>query len=340
MLTKKEIESVENILSQKPKTVIVSHHNPDGDAVGSSLALYHFFKNEGFDVTVILPNPFPKFLKWMPGADQILIADRHARSAARAIKEAELLCVADMNAAHRAGDLLKNHIADSKAFKLLIDHHLLVEIDCDAKLSVPGTSSTCELVYDFIFKYLKRKNALTKEMAECLYSGIITDTGSLSHVCNSPRIYQILTKLMQAGIDGEDIHRKIYDNYSENRMRLLGFSLSQRMKVLPQFATSYIYLTKEDLKNFHFQPGDTEGFVNYGLSMDVVRFTAFFTERDGRIRISFRSKGDIDVSKFAREYFDGGGHHNASAAYHYDTLENTIAYFEELVRKHADILHP
>ena len=340
MFTKKEIEHVENIISQKPKTVVVSHHNPDGDAVGSALALYHFFKNEGLEVTVVLPNSFPGFLKWMPGAAEIVTADRHPRAAVRAVREAELLCVADMNAPHRAGELLCPHIADSKAFKILIDHHILPEIDCNAKLSVPGTSSTCELVYDFIFKYLKRKKILTKEMAECIYSGIITDTGSLSHVCNSPRIYQILHKLMQAGVDGEDIHRKIYDNYSENRMRLLGFSLSQRMKVLPEFSTSYIYLTKEDLKKFHFQPGDTEGFVNYGLSMDVVKFTAFFTERDGRIRISFRSKGDIDVSKFAREYFNGGGHHNASAAYYYDTLENTIAYFEGLVMKHADILHP
>ncbi len=337
-LSKKDVARLHELISTKPEVVIVSHHNPDGDAVGSSLSLFHFFSGIGCKVTPILPNPFPNFLQWMPGSENILIASKHLKTAQRLIREAPVLCIVDMNAPHRSGDDLKDAITESKAFKILIDHHIMPNIDCDVMLSTPKTTSSCELVFEFLFKYLKQKEHLTKEMAECLYSGIITDTGSLSYACNRKRTYEILAQLVKQGIDCEQIHRNIYDNYSETRMRLLGHTLANRMKVMPECATSYTYLTNDDLKAFHFQPGDTEGFVNYGLSMEVVKFTAFFTERENRIRVSFRSKGEIDASKFAREHFNGGGHHNAAAAYSYDTLENTIKKFEELVIKYKDII--
>ena len=336
--SQKDVARVHEVLSTKPEVVIISHYNPDGDAVGSSLGLYNFFTRFGCKVTSILPNPFPNFLCWLPCSENILIASKQLKAARTLIREAQVLCVVDMNAPHRSGDDLKDAITESKAFKILIDHHIMPNIECDIKLSTPKTTSTCELVYEFLFRYLKKKEYLSKEIAECLYTGIITDTGSLSYACNRKRTYEILAQLVKQGIDCEQIHRNIYDNYSETRMRLLGHTLANRMKVMPECATSYTYLTKDDLKKFRFQPGDTEGFVNYGLSMEVVKFTAFFTERDNRIRVSFRSKGEIDASKFARDHFNGGGHHNAAAAYSYDTLENTIKKFENLVTEHKDII--
>ncbi|MCQ2286437.1 MAG: DHH family phosphoesterase [Bacteroidales bacterium] len=337
-LTKNDVVRIEEVLATCPEVAIVSHYNPDGDAVGSSLALYHFFKNAGCKVTSILANQFPDFLHWMPGSGDILIAENHLKKAKSTIENAKVLFVVDMNAPHRAGENLCESITNAKGFRILIDHHILPNIECDAKLSTPKTTSTCELVYEFIAKYLKKKKEITRDIAECLYTGMITDTGSLSYACNRARTYQILAHLVKTGIDCEQIHRNIFDNYSETRMRLLGHTLANRMKVMPEYATSYTYLTKQDLKDFHFKPGDTEGFVNYGLSINTVKFTAFFTERENRIRISFRSKGSIDTSKFARENFGGGGHKNASAAYSYDSLEETIRRFEELVVLHKDEL--
>ena len=337
-LTSEEIQLAQDALTRSNKVVIVSHYNPDGDAMGSSLAIYHYCKGKGKDVHVILPNLFPSFLNWMPGADNIVVAAQHADKARKLFAEADLMFVVDMNAPSRFGSAFEECITDSKAFKILIDHHVSPIIDCNVKLSETQTTSTCELVYNFLFDELCDKEALTLDIAECIYVGMITDTGSLSYMCNHPETYLAISELMKKGVDGEAIHRKVYDNYSESRLRLLGLLLSQRLKIMNDYATSYSYLTKEDLIDNNFHIGDTEGFVNYGLSVGTVKFTAFFTERDNRIRVSFRSKGDFDVNKFARKHFDGGGHKNASAAYHYDTLENTMAYFEEVLKEYKDEL--
>ena len=338
MLKKEEIHIIKRVISQAKNVVIISHYNPDGDAVGSSLGLFHFFNNEGYNTKVILPNPFPDFLKWMKGSDTILVAQEKMKESVKLILDADLLFVLDMNAPNRAGNELGDAIVASKAFKILIDHHKNPDIECNIMLSTPKTTSTCELVYCFLFDYLKAKDRLTKEIAECLYVGIITDTGSLTYACNYPGTYKILSKLIKLDIDGEHIHRQIYDNYSESRIKLLGLSLSKRLTVLPDYATSFIYLTKQDLIDHNYKIGDTEGFVNYGLSLKSVQFTAFFIQRDNRIRISFRSKGNFDVSRFAKKHFNGGGHKNASAAYHYDTLENTIKYFEEIIKEYQQEL--
>ena len=331
MLKRTEIKSLRNQLSQPQSIVIVSHYNPDGDAVGSSLALYHFFKNTRHHVSVVLPNPFPDFLNWMPESEEIIITEKKNSGARKKIEEADILFILDMNAPHRSGKVLEQYIIDSKAFKVLIDHHINPDIDCDLKISNTQTSSTCELVYRFLFDELKYKDQLTYDIARCLYVGIITDTGSLTYSCNNPYTYTILNKLIKAGVDGEDIHRLVYDNYEESRIHLLGLCLSDRLKIMPEYATAFIYLSKEDLKNYHYKIGDTEGFVNYGLSIKSIQFAAIFIQRENRVRVSFRSKGHFDVNLFARTHFNGGGHRNASAAYHQDTLENTIAYFESLL---------
>lgn len=336
-MKKKDIITIQSALAISKKIAIISHYNPDGDAVGSSLALYHYFKESGFEVDVILPNPFPDFLSWMPGSDRIVIAECEKERAQKIVKNADMLLITDMNAPHRSGKILEPTIINSKAFKVLIDHHVAPDIEVDVMFSTVKTSSSCELVYRFLFDYLKRGTVLTKELATCIYVGIITDTGSLTYACNDYKTYLILSKLIRAGIDGEAIHRLVYDNYGASRIQLLGLSL-QRMRVLKEYGTAYIYLSSQDLKDNDYKMGDTEGFVNYGLTIKFVQFAAIFIQRGDRIRISFRSKGNFDVNQFAREHFNGGGHRNASAAYHHDTLENTMAYFESLLPQYQEEL--
>lgn len=336
-MKKKDILALRSALADTKKITIVSHYNPDGDAVGSSLALLHFFQAQGFEVHIVLPNNFPDFLKWMPGSEQIIIAENEKLKAKQAVKEADMLFITDMNAPHRSGKIVEHAIVNSKAFKVLIDHHLSPDIDAEVKFSTIKTSSSCELVYRFLFDYLKGKELLTLDIARCIYVGIITDTGSLTYSCNDPKTYQILSRLIRKGVDGEAIHRLVYDNYGESRIHLLGLSL-RRMQIKEEYATAYMYLSTQDLKENGYKVGDTEGFVNYGLSVKTVQFAAIFIQRGDKVRISFRSKGNFDVNQFARKHFNGGGHRNASAAYHADTLDNTIAYFESILPQYQDEL--
>lgn len=327
-----DIKKAREAIAKARKIAIVSHYNPDGDAIGSSLALYNFMENEGKEVHVIIPNHFPDFLAWMPGSEKIVVEQGHGSLAKKILKEADLLFVVDMNAPHRAGKVLENQIIKSKAYKILIDHHVNPDIDCDVMYSCAKTTSASELVYNFLYKKLKYgKDKLSLAIAQCLYVGIITDTGSLTYACNYPETYTTVHQLIKRGVDGEDIHRQVYDNYSESRMRLLGLLLSQRMNVIREKASSYTYLTAEDLKANHYKSGDTEGFVNYGLSIQGIIFTAFFSDRSDRIHVSFRSKGTFDVNCFARRHFNGGGHRNAAAADFYGTLEDAIAHFEQVL---------
>ena len=335
MLTLQEIDSFKLQLARSKKIAIVTHYNPDGDALGSTLAIFSHFQEIGFEVNGILPNPFPDYLSWMPFSEKLINAQKQLAKSLRLIEKADILILVDMNAAHRAGKELEEAINRSKAYKVMIDHHPNPSFDADLMYSTIYSTSASEMVYRFI-KEINPDQPISLNTANCVYTGMITDTGSLSYACNRPLIYQILKELMEIGVDGELIHRQVYDNYSESRLRLLGVSL-KNMVVMDKQATSYMYLTRKDLLDNHFKNGDTEGFVNYGLALSSVKFTAFFTEREGRVRISFRSKDDFDVNIFASTYFNGGGHKNASASYHYDTLENTINFFEEIVKNHPEL---
>ena len=335
MLNPSQISEIQQQLSKSHKIAITTHYNPDGDAVGSLLALRSYFTSQGYDVKCVIPNNMPEFYMWMPGADSIINAQKHFKEAKKILKEADILFLVDMSAEHRSGVDLENILIETTAYKVLIDHHLEPTAKCHLIYSDTNTTSTCENIYRFLNE-ITDKLFLNKEIATCIYTGIITDTGSLSFSCNDPETYCLIAELMKIGVDGEEIHRKIYDNYSESRIRLLGLCLN-KLKVLPHIGTSYMYLTREEMKTSNFKEGDTEGFVNYGISLKGIFFTAFFTERDKRIRISFRSKEGFDVNKFAQTYFNGGGHRSAAASYHYDTLENTIKYFEEIIEKHPEL---
>lgn len=338
-LKKIDIDKAKAAIDNSNKITIVTHYNPDGDAIGSSLALFNFFENMGKDIKIVVPSIYPDFLEWMPGTEHIIVEKGHARAAKAAIKEAELLFVVDMNTPKRAGDVLADYIEKATAKVILIDHHVSPDINCEVMYSCTQTTSASELVYHFLFKHLAYDESLLSiAIAQCLYVGIITDTGSLTYACNYPDTYKVLYKLIKRGVDGEDIHRKVYDNYSETRMRLLGKLLSQRMKVIPEKHTSYTYLSAEDMKACKYHVGDTEGFVNYGLSIKGIIFTAFFSDRGNRIHISFRSKGTFDVNIFARKHFMGGGHRNAAATDFYGTLAEAITHFEEALKEYEGVL--
>jgi len=324
------------LLSGKRNVLIISHPNPDGDSIGSSLALSRLLMKKGLEPTILVPNSIPSYLAWLPGASDIIIYERHVHKAKKAIQDAELFFFMDFNSINRLNDIGKE-LENSHKPLILIDHHLQPSDIFTVAFHTTEVSSTSELVYEFI-KKAGLKDLVDYEIATCLYTGIMTDTGSFSYSCNYPNTYYVTAELITHGINVNRIHNLVYDTFSEGRMRLLGHLLHNCMIVKPELHTAYMYLTLSDQKKFNFQPGDSEGFVNYALSIKGIRFAAFFTEKENMVRISFRSKGTFSVNNFARIHFDGGGHLNASGANSYRSLNDTIEYFESLLPQYAEEL--
>ncbi|MDR0603688.1 MAG: DHH family phosphoesterase [Bacteroidales bacterium] len=337
-MDKEDISLIKGLLLKPKRIVIVVHYNPDGDAIGAALALKIYLQQLNHSIHVLVPNSYPDFLEWMPQSETIIQATKNQELCIEKIQEADIIFCLDFNTFSRVG-ILQQAIENSMTTKVLIDHHIDPDTSFDIMYSsTETTSSTSELIYNFIVNIMDGKKYMNKQIAECLYVGIITDTGSLSYSCNNESTYFVLGNLFQYGIDGESIHRKVYDTYSESRIRLLGHCLINRLIVMDEYATSFIYLTKEDLTNYNYKQGDIEGIVNYGLSMDTVRFTALFSERDDRIRISFRSKGNFNVNDFARCHFNGGGHKNASGGNAYKSMEDAIEEFKALLEQYKPLL--
>lgn len=330
------IEKLKELFKESQNFVILSHTNPDGDAVGSSLALYMILKQHFSNVYTILPNNFPSFLSWMPKSEEIRIFGGDEEACINLMNEADIIFCLDFNHPDRVNtltDLLKS----AKAKKVLIDHHILPDSTFDFIYSDTSVSSTAELLYEFICE-LGYKSNINKEIAECIYVGICTDTGSFSFSCNNRETYIITADLIDKGVDAAEIHNLVYDTFSEDRMRLLGFCLSKKMKVINEFSTSYIYITKEEMNEFNYQVGDTEGLVNFALAINGINFAAIFLEKDGYIRCSFRSKGDFSVNDFSRNHFSGGGHKNAAGGNSYESMDETIKKFEVLLPLYKDEL--
>lgn len=321
----------QEFITQYKRVVIVSHVNPDGDAVGSSLAFYYFLMKFGIDVKIIIPNDFPSFLSWMPGIENILIFDKNSEKGVEYLNAADLICYLDFNHPSRTG-LVHNDLCHcTKTPKLLIDHHRDTDYSQFAMyLSEAETSSTSELVAELI-QYHGFDKYLDEKIATCLLVGIMTDTGSFAHSIYHPSTFEICGKLVSQNVDYQLIHSKIYNTFSENRLRLLGYCISNRMITLNDYHTAYIYLTKADLESFNYQVGDTEGVVNYPLMIDGIKMAVLITERQGVIRFSFRSKGDFSVHEMARAHFNGGGHTNAAGG----TLDCSI---EDAIQKFLDVL--
>ena len=328
---------IKELISQSKKIIITCHANPDGDAIGSSLAMYHYLKKKELEVYVIVPNRFPSFLSWLPGNEEIIFYNESKIRSKSLIKEADLIFCLDFNTLKRL-EGLRSPVEKSEAKKILIDHHLQPNREqFDYIRSRTTTSSTAELIYEFIFE-MGDQALLNKEIAECIYTGIITDTGSFSFACNHESTYLVTAALINLGVDGEYIHRLVYDTYSEDRMRLLGYSLSNKLIILKELHTAYICLSKEDLNRFNYQVGDTEGLVNYALSIKGVHLAILITERDSFIRLSFRSKGSFSVNELASKYFKGGGHRNAAGGNSYISMDKTIEKLEKLLEYYKDDL--
>ena len=319
------------------KIVIVSHVSPDGDAIGSSLGLAQFLDSQDKTVNVIVPNAFPDFLKWMPGSKDILLYDRYKEFADKLINEADIICCLDFNSLKRIEEMADS-VAPSPARKILIDHHLYPEDFCRIVISHPEISSTSELVFRLICR-MGYFSDISREGAECIYTGMMTDTGGFTYNSNNREIYFIISELLSKGIDKDDIYRKVYNTYSESRLRLMGYVLSN-MKVYREYNSALISLTKEEQGKFDYIKGDSEGFVNIPLSIKNVRFSCFLREDTERriIKISLRSVGTFPCNKLAAEFFNGGGHLNASGGEFTGTMAEAKQVFEEALKKYKTLL--
>lgn len=333
-----QIPDIKKLLSKPKSIVIVCHKNPDGDAIGSSLGLCHYLQKNNHDVTVITPNDYPHFLKWMPGNDSILKYDSKTEDSIKQIKNAEVIFTLDFNALHRSGDM-ENVLEEAEAIKIMIDHHQQPDGYATFIYSDVTMSSTCEMVYHFI-DMLGDAHLIDANIADCLYSGIVTDTGSFRFPSTSSKTHQVVSDLIDKGAHNANVHNQIFDTNSQSRLQLLGCALSN-LKVLPDLKTAYITLSQKELDTNNFKKGDTEGFVNYGLSIEGIIFAAIFIEskQDNIVKISLRSKGDFSVNEFSRAHFEGGGHTNAAGGKSDLSLKETTLKFEALLKDYKTALN-
>ncbi|MGY5850932.1 DHH family phosphoesterase [Salegentibacter sp. F14] len=324
-------------LARARDIVIVPHKGPDGDAIGASLAMWHFLKDKGHNPQVIAPNNYPDFLKWLPGSQEVIIYENEQQRCNQLIKDADLVFTLDFNELNRAG-MMVEPLIDSQAVFVMIDHHQEPSDYANHTYSDASMSSTCEMVYHFLEK-LRAANHISPEIATCLYTGIMTDTGSFRFSSTSSLTHRVVADLIDKGAENWKIHNNVFDTSSEKRLQLLGTALSN-LKVLPEYHTAYISLSQQELDHHDFKKGDTEGFVNFGLTLKGINFAAIFIEnkQEGIIKISFRSKGDFSVNAFARENFEGGGHINAAGGKSTLSLKETLDRFEALLPRYKNDL--
>lgn len=323
-------------LIQTPQNVaIVSHRNPDGDAIGSSLAMRHYLEQYGHTVHVLFPSEFPEEFEALPASNEILIWDIHTEECKQVLSRKNFFIFLDFNAYNRI-DRMGDLIRDLPGKRLLIDHHLYPDQIADFTISEPEASSTCELVYRFISDFGDSLK-INPTVGKCLYTGIVTDTGSFRHATN-PAIFRITADLIERGLDDTGVQDMIFNSQKEKNLRLLGHCLSNRMEYLPEFKTALIWLSKKDYEIFNIQRGDTEGIVNYLLSIKDVRLAAFIHNQPSVVKLSLRSKGDLDVQDICKKHFNGGGHKNASGAYSHDSLRATIDKFKSLLPQYKEQL--
>ena len=333
-----EILDLKKILSTPKKVVIVPHKNPDGDAMGSTLGLLHYLKKLGHSATVIAPNDYPEFLKWIPGTKDVLIYENNTTVSDVLISEADLIFTLDFNALHRCG-AMGVPIENSAAIKVMIDHHQQPEGYATYVYSDVNMCSTSEMVYHFIDK-MGDLDLIDVATGEALYTGIMTDTASFRFPLTTSTTHRVIAHLIDIGVEKAKIHNAVYDTNSFGRLKLMGCALNN-LRFLEKFHTSYISLTNKELDANNFQKGDTEGLVNYGLSLKGAKFAVIFIEHseESIIKISFRSKGDFDVNTFARTHFNGGGHKNASGGRSNLNLEDTIAKFISILSDYKSELN-
>ncbi|PWB20833.1 DHH family phosphoesterase [Flavobacterium sp. HTF] len=327
-----DIQAIQLLLATPKKIAIIPHRGPDGDAMGSTLGLYHFLIKNNHQATVIAPNDFPDFLAWLPGSETVKVFEKDTENCTKILEEAELIFTLDFNAFHRTGEM-EHTLARLTAPFIMIDHHQKPDDYAAYMYSDTSFGSTCEMLYNFI-SFLGKKEDLDKTIATCIYTGILTDSGSFRFPGTTGNTHRIIAELIDLGVENTQIPVLLFDNSSYSRLQLLGRAL-QNMKVFEEHKTSYTTLTQAELDSFNYIKGDTEGIVNYGLSIKGINFTAIFIENKDEkiIKISFRSQGGFDVNQFARDHFNGGGHSNAAGGRSEATMEETVKKFEDLVTK-------
>jgi len=324
------VQLIYPILDEPKKIVITAHQKPDGDAMGASLGLYHFLIQLGHSVTVISPTNWANFLNWMPGCSEVKDFEENREKASAIVNEADILFCLDFNIMHRTKNM-EQVLTEAQCIKVLIDHHQQPQEEAfNYGISDTAKSSTCEMVYDFIMAS-PHSNLLNKDIATCLFTGIMTDTGSFRFSSTTPAVHRAVAVLKETGIDHSRIFENIYDNFSENRLRFIGNALLNRMEVMYEYNTALMAISKKDLLRYDIKTGDTEGLVNYLLTIEGIRLGALLIDRVEERKWSFRSKGDFDVNEFARKHFEGGGHKNAAGGRSSESLEDNIRKFKSVI---------
>jgi phosphoesterase RecJ-like protein len=332
-----DLASLTELLDQPRKIVITTHHKPDGDAMGSSLGLYNYLIQQGHHAKVISPTDYPEFLSWMPGNEEVIIYTENTKLSTTLIAEAEIIFCLDFNALGRINEM-GVLVGESRAYKVMIDHHLEPEDFDDYRHWDINACAAAQLVYTFITEKLKHKELVNKDVATCLYTGIMTDSGSFRFPNTTATVHRIVADLIEAGANNSRIHELVYNSASENRLRFLGHCLANCLEIIPEYNTAIISVSKTDIAKFDVNTGDTEGIVNYALSIASVRLAAFIVERSDRVKLSLRSKGEFPANEICKKYFQGGGHRNAAGGQSEDTLEGTVNKFKQILPEYKTLL--
>jgi len=332
-----ELNHLKDFLALPKRIVITTHPKPDGDAMGSSLGLYNYLIQKGHHIQVITPTDYPNFLHWMPNNSEVIVFTEEEEKSKTLVAEADLIFCLDFNSLSRINEL-GNFVRESKAKKVLIDHHLEPEGFEDFRLWNTGACATAHLVYEFIVDIMGDRELLNKDIASCLYTGIMTDTGSFRFRSTTERVHQIVADLIAAGADNTLIHQLVYDDYSLSRLRFLGHCLLNKLEVLPEYNTAIIVITKEELEQFQVSTGDTEGIVNYALSISGIRLAALIIERQDVVKLSLRSIGDFPANEICKKYFSGGGHKNASGGISSEKINSVREKFNVILPEFKSLL--
>ncbi|MBT3417820.1 MAG: bifunctional oligoribonuclease/PAP phosphatase NrnA [Flavobacteriales bacterium] len=324
-----KISKLKELLQNSQKIVITVHRGPDGDALGSALALQNILLQLNHEATVISPNNYASFLHWMKGNENVVIFTEENEKAIQITNDADLIFLLDFNNLSRIGEYTDT-VKNASAKRIMIDHHQEPDMDAaDIIISDTLSCSTSQLLFE-VLEGLEYKHLINKDVAECIYTGIMTDTGSFKYSSTTDKTHHIIAELITKGADNSKIHDLIYDNYSEDRIKLLGYCINDKLLLYPHLKSAIISLNEQELEKFNFKKGDTEGVVNYALSVHGIIFAVFIAEKEGKVKMSFRSKGDFHVNNIAKKYFNGGGHTNAAGGISVYNIQDTIKKLEEI----------
>ena len=330
-------ENIYKAISNAHAIVITAHKSPDGDSIGSSMALFHLLQKWNKNVSVVHPDPAPEFLHWVPNQEVIVDFENQAEKATELLQAADLIFCLDYNEPSRVGKEMQEVLVQSNAVKVMIDHHLHPADFCDFTVSETSACSTCELLFQWL-KAIQRENDIDDTIGKCLYLGIMTDTGSFRFPSVSSGTHEIAAFLIEKGVKHFEIHEAVFDTNTIDRIRLKGFALSEKLVLIPGIPVAYASLSEEELNRFNYQKGDTEGLVNQILGIQGIKMAVFFAEKDGKVKISFRSKGEYVVNQLANDHFEGGGHAYASGGISFVSLDETIAKFVTNVKNYIPII--